>query len=295
VPVLGEEELRPKAIASRALEEARRLCKGACKPRRGFLVAVEGIDGAGVSTTSEALARVLQELTGSMACYTKEPTYGPVGFLVWQALSGGYLEPLRAPQLLGLLFAADRLWHLIAEGIGGERGILGCLAKRAIVVTDRYKYSSLAYQQVGGLVASKRIPGAPLEWLWTINSYAPPAHFLVYVDVPVDVALGRVEGERWSLHLYEKRAYLDTVARAFKGLLEELEEKPEVGPEGARGLWGELLKAWGLDPRQAYPGGGYPRILVLDGTERPSVNVARAACWILREADKAGLLEGKLR
>jgi dTMP kinase len=291
VLVLGEEEFRPKAIASRALGEARRLCGGPCRPRRGFLVAVEGIDGAGVSTTSEALARVLQELAGGAACYTKEPTYGPIGFLVWQALSGGYLEPLRAPQLLGLLFAADRLWHLIAEGIGGERGILGCLARRAIVVTDRYKYSSLAYQQVGGLVAGRRIPGAPLEWLWEVNSYAPPAHFLIYIDVPVDVALGRVEGERWSLHLYERRAYLESVARAFKGLLEELGERPEVGPEVASGLWRDLLKAWGLEPSQVYPGGGYPRILVLDGTERPSANVARAACWIIEEAGRAGLLE----
>jgi len=289
---LGEEGLRPKAIASRALEEARRLCGGSRRLGRGFLVAVEGIDGAGVSTTSEALARVLQGLVGGMACYTKEPTYGPVGFLVWQALSGGYLEPLRTPQLLGLLFAADRLWHLVAEGIGGESGILGCLARGAIVVTDRYKYSSLAYQQVGGLVAGRRITGAPLEWLWTINSYAPPAHFLVYVDVPVDTALERVEGERWSLHLYEKRAYLEAVARAFKGLLEELRERPETGPSGARGLWEDLLRAWGLEPSQAYPGGGYPRILVLDGTERPSANVARAACWILDEASKAGLVEG---
>ncbi|MEB2836960.1 MAG: dTMP kinase [Desulfurococcales archaeon] len=284
----AEADLRPRAIAGLALGEARRLCGGPYRLQRGILVAVEGIDGAGVSTTAEALARVLDSmLEAGGACYTKEPTYGPVGFLIWQALSGGYMEPLRLPQMLGLLFAADRLWHLTAEAIQGARGVLGCLARPAVVVSDRYKYSSLAYQQVSGLVADRRIPGAPREWLEAINSYAPPAHFLVYVDVPVEVALSRVEGERWVLHLYERRAYLEEVRRRFEDLLDSLAGRPEAP---ARAPWAALLEAWGLDPSEAYPGGGYPILLRLDGTGSPVENVARAACGILRVASERGLV-----
>ncbi len=285
---VSEGDLRPVALARLAAREAERSC-GPYRLRQGFLVAVEGIDGAGVSTTAEALARVLDSLLdGSRACYTKEPTLGPVGFLIRQALAG-YVESLRSPQVLALLFAADRVWHLLHEPLGGRRGVIGCLGEPAVVVSDRYKYSSMAYQRLPASAGEGGLPGASLEWLETVNSYAPPAHFLVYVDVPADVALERMVDERWMLQLYEKRLTLERVAESFRDLLDRLQRQPEAPARGA--AWAGLLASLGVDPEKAYPGGSYPVILRLDGTSKPSANVARAACWVLEEAARRGLAE----
>ena len=282
-------ELRPRALASRAIPIIADRCGGNYRLEAGILVAVEGIDGAGVSTTAEALAAVFSKLLGGDACYTKEPTSGPVGFLVWQALSSRYLEPLKAPPLLALLFAADRLWHLIAGDDGGP-GVLGCLARPALVVTDRYKYSSMAYQSVAGVVSARRLPGAEVAWISEVNAYAPPAHYVIYVDVPVDVALSRIEEERWELHLYEKKRFLQAVKANFDRVLSSVEEDPEVGggPQGSR-PWERLLEAWGLDPSSIYRG-PHPRVMRVDGTRDPLSNLVEAACWILDEAVAEGLM-----
>nr|MEB3851125.1 hypothetical protein [Desulfurococcales archaeon] len=185
--------LRPSALAQKALERVRgerieieekvRCVREALGPNRGFLVAVEGIDGAGLSTTAEAVAHALNMLLGRrVAFYTKEPTYGPVGFIIWQTLTGVYREVPRHPAFMSLLFAADRLWHLLEEPVNGDtyRGLIACLQAGHIVVSDRYKYSSLAYQSVPHRLGDGRvIPGAGREWLKLVNAYAPPPHLLV--------------------------------------------------------------------------------------------------------------------
>jgi dTMP kinase len=263
----GVGTLRPAGVASVVLERLRDEGLEVPRPRHGVLVAVEGIDGAGVSTTADALARLLGNLWGGGAVYTKEPTTGPVGLQIWQSLSGVCSGELRNPLILALLFAADRLWHLLGhplEGGGRCMGVLGCLSAGYTVVTDRYKYSSIAYQQIPPTAGI----GVDAEWIWLVNAYAPPAHVLVYLDLPVEAALERIRADRWQVQLYEKRKELERVRGNFRRLIESLKLQPE-GPRGSP-RWVALLESRGLSVEELYPASGYPVIVEVDASKPPS-------------------------
>jgi len=175
---------------------------------RGLLIAFEGIDGSGLTTHSKLLVRRLRE-EGYKVGYSKEPTWGPIGVLIRELL----LQPSVDHEVLALLYAADRLWHLRAYSCLGA-GFLKALEEGYIVVLDRYKYSSMAYQSLG----------APVEWIEAINSRAPEADIIVYLDVPPEVALNRVQARRITYY-YETLERLRKVKEAFETILGRAEAR----------------------------------------------------------------------
>ena len=175
---------------------------------RGLLIAFEGIDGSGLTTHSKLLVRKLRE-EGYKVGYSKEPTWGPIGVLIRELL----LQPSVDHEVLALLYAADRLWHLRAYSCLGA-GFLKALEEGYIVVLDRYKYSSMAYQSLG----------APVEWIEAINSRAPEADIIVYLDVPPEVALSRVQARRITYY-YETLERLRKVKEAFETILGRAEAR----------------------------------------------------------------------
>ena len=108
---------------------------------RGVLLALEGIDGCGKSTQARLLAQTLVA-GGREVVLTCEPTDGPVGQELRKYFQSGtrYLSPKEELNLL----MADRQDHV-------ERVIKPALAAGKIVITDRYYYSSVAYQGALGL------------------------------------------------------------------------------------------------------------------------------------------------
>jgi dTMP kinase len=106
----------------------------------GLFIAFEGGDGTGKSTQARLLADWLRSDQGHEVVLTREPGATPVGVRLREVLLGhGHDMGGRAE---ALMFAADRAHHvasLIRPGL--ERG--------AIVVTDRYMDSSVAYQGAG--------------------------------------------------------------------------------------------------------------------------------------------------
>src|SRR5690349_10994916 len=102
-------------------------------PRRGFFLVLEGLDGAGTTTQLECLSRALRQ-RGATVCATREPSDGPVGVMLRQALTGRLGLKGGAPlshETLALLFAADRMDHLQAE-------VLPALERGETVICDRY-------------------------------------------------------------------------------------------------------------------------------------------------------------
>src|SRR5512139_742195 len=112
----------------------------------GLFIAIEGIDGAGTTTQAKLLFDGLRA-RGLPVHLTREPSDGPIGVLIRQILTGRVVVPgLQGPRApdwatMALLFAADRLDHVEAE-------IAPNLADGVTVVSDRYDYSSVAYQSV---------------------------------------------------------------------------------------------------------------------------------------------------
>ena len=139
-----------------------------------MLVAFEGGEGTGKSTQ----ARILAERLG--AVLTLEPGATELGGRLRQLVldAAGAVDP-RAE---ALLFAADRAQHM-AEVIGPA------LARGDDVVTDRYLYSSVAYQAFGR--------GLDRQAVRALSDFAaaPEADIVVYLVVSPAVRAQRLKAE----------------------------------------------------------------------------------------------------
>jgi dTMP kinase len=171
------------------------------KATRGAFVVLEGLDGAGTTTQCAAIAARLRA-EGHTCVITREPSDGPVGTLIRQALVHRMKLPDGQPltqATLALLFAADRVDHVAAE-------IEPALASGAIVLSDRYLLSSLAYQG----------SDLPLSWVSTINSRARVPDLTLFLAVDPKVAQQR-RGERGGREeLYESADQQKKIAKAYR-------------------------------------------------------------------------------
>lgn len=146
----------------------------------GRFIVIEGIDGAGTTTQVRRLVAELRS-RNIPASETREPTDGPVGMLLRQVLRGRLVSASGAApswQELGLLFAADRLDHAASE-------LQPRLAAGSWLISDRYDYSSVAYQ------SATAGDEAVIPWLREVNRHAPRPDLTVVVDVSADVARAR--------------------------------------------------------------------------------------------------------
>jgi len=145
--------------------------------KMGVFICIEGLDASGKTTQAHLLVEELQR-RGFEAEYTTEPSRGKIGgFIRTYVLQRGK----RVPSVVeALLFAVDRVDHV-------ERRIKPALRQGKIVVSDRYVYSSLAYQGAAGL---------DLKWIEEINRLAVPPDLAIYIDVPPEVVVKRIKRKK---------------------------------------------------------------------------------------------------
>lgn len=156
-----------------------------------MLVAFEGIDGSGKSTVIRGVAKALRR-EGLVVKVTQEPSSTWVGKAVRKAISAK-LDPLT----LAFLFLADR-----SEHVAGMR-----LDKATVVLTDRYRDSTSAYQAAA---LSERMPEA-LGWLTQLQEPLFPSPDLgILLDVPAEVGVRRISG-RARKEPFEKVKFLRRV------------------------------------------------------------------------------------
>jgi dTMP kinase len=141
---------------------------------RGFFICVEGLDGCGKTTQTKLLVRRLRRKRYD-AIYTAEPSRGKIGkFIKRHCLHG---EKRVSSIIEALLFAADRFEHV-------EDVIVPAIGKGKIVVSDRYVYSSLAYQGAAGL---------DLEWIEKVNEHAIHPDLAFFIDVKPEIVVKRLK------------------------------------------------------------------------------------------------------
>jgi dTMP kinase len=175
--------------------------------RRGGLLVLEGIDGSGTTTQTALLADALRQ-RGYDVLVTREPTERAIGSQIRAALqhrlqlSSGEIASLPASSL-ALLFAADRLDHL-------AHVVEPALARGAVVISDRYVLSSLAYQS-----ATDPTGEDALEWLRAINSRARRADLTVVLDLPAQVAEERRRQRGGEPELFERSALQERLASLY--------------------------------------------------------------------------------
>lgn len=148
---------------------------------KNFIV-LEGLDGSGTTTQLERLT-VKYNLHGINVFKTMEPTGGPIGKLIREALKKKINIDSRT---LALLFSADRNEHIY-----GRDGIISHLDKGYHVISDRYFFSSIAYQSLS----------CDRDWVTGLNPYPLP-EYLFFIDVDPAECQRRM-ASRASIELYE--------------------------------------------------------------------------------------------
>jgi len=174
--------------------------------KKGFFICIEGLDGCGKTTQAKLLVKKLEKM-GYEAVYTAEPSCGKIGrFIKKYCLH----SKKRASVIVeALLFAADRFEHVKNE-------ILPALDNGKIVVSDRYVYSSLAYQGATGL---------DLEWIKMVNKHAIKPDLAIFIDVKPEIVLQRLKRKKSVMENLETQKKVREVYMKFveKGELVKIE------------------------------------------------------------------------
>jgi len=145
--------------------------------RKGFFICVEGLDGCGKTTQTNLLVGRLKKM-GYHAVYTAEPSRGKIGSFIRKYCLHG--ESRVSSVVEALLFAADRFEHVESE-------VIPALNEGKIVISDRYVYSSLAYQGAAGL---------DLEWIKRINEHAIRPNLAIFIDVEPAIVIRRLKPKK---------------------------------------------------------------------------------------------------
>lgn len=188
----------------------------------GRFIVLEGIDGSGTTTQAARLAGSLRA-AGHGVVSTREPSDGPLGVVLRQALTRRLVG--LSDRALALLFAADRLDHLVSV-------VEPALAEGKVVVSDRYVLSSLAYQGMR----------LPLGWVETLNAAARPADLTLYLEVDPRTAARRREGRGGAAELFDADAVQRAVARAYGRVVRKHARAQHVKRVDGRGSPDEVAR-----------------------------------------------------
>ncbi|MGO4258156.1 dTMP kinase [Marmoricola sp. RAF53] len=170
----------------------------------GLFVCFEGGEGAGKSTQSQALRDHLVA-AGRDVVLTFEPGDTEVGRKIRQIVLSPETGEL-ADETEALLYAADKAEHL-------RRVVRPALARGAVVITDRYVDSTLAYQGAG-----RSLDAGDLEHVarWATGDLRP--HLTVLLDLEPATGLtrfaerDRIEGEPLEFHQRVRDGFLSLAA-----------------------------------------------------------------------------------
>ncbi len=179
----------------------------------GVFVVFEGGEGAGKSTQIAHLGTLLKS-QGRDVVVTREPGATEVGARIRRMVLETHATPpgptSLAPRAEALLYAADRAHHVSAV-------VRPALARGAVVISDRYVDSSIAYQGAGRSLAVDEI-----SWLsaWATGGLKPNLVVLLDIDPAIGLSRAglrgepdRLEQESLDFHERVRMGFLDLAAK----------------------------------------------------------------------------------
>ncbi len=192
--------------------------------RPGRLIVFEGLDGSGKSTLAQEVYRGLKK-EGYPVLFTQEPTKGEWGEKIREHLRRR--TPL-SPQAYAELFWRDRWEH-------AQKVIVPALKDGKWVICDRYYLSTLAYQGAEGL-----------SWkeLWRRNeTIAPVPDLVVFLDLPLEEALKRIQKRGEALENFERPEKLAAIAELYEEILPRFKTLKLSGLKDPKALAEEVYRA----------------------------------------------------
>ena len=178
---------------------------------QNFIV-LEGIDGAGTSTQLNILKDRCDfiNLSKDDVYFTAEPTTFSTGKFIRQVLKGDI--PLK-PESIAYLFSADRNEHVNGKLLREDRtlitGISEACNNKKLVISDRYFFSSLAYQSIE----------CGWDLPYKLNKDFPLPQILFYFEINPEESLKRITG-RGVTEIYEKVDFLKKTVDQYHKTLE---------------------------------------------------------------------------
>ncbi len=171
---------------------------------KNFIV-FEGIDGAGTSTQIKKIV----ESNPEKFCATAEPTSGPTGLFLRKMLAGDFKVDEKTNSYL---FAADRCEHIY-----GKNGVIETINKGKVVISDRYLFSSLAYQSIS---CGKELPEL-------LNSPFPLPEYLFFFEINPEISLSRVNARNEKKEIYEKIDLQKKIATMYEEIISDYEKNAD--------------------------------------------------------------------
>ena len=177
---------------------------------KGFLVSLEGPEGAGKTSVLEALIPILED-RGVEVLTTREPG----GVLIGEKIREVILDPSHTemdPKTELLLYIASRRQHLVEK-------VLPALEAGKMVIMDRFIDSSVAYQGFG-----RGLDIDAIDWLNEFATDGLKPDLTLYFDIEVEEGLARIAAnsdrevnrldmEGLDLHPKVRQGYLSLLER----------------------------------------------------------------------------------
>lgn len=182
---------------------------------RSKFIVFEGLDGTGKTTQLRLLAELLRN-RGETVHTDAEPTKGPAGLLLRKMLAG---ETPADEWANAALFFADRVHH----NTDPENGIKARLARGETVLSDRYYYSTFAYQGVN----------TDLDWVMSMHYGCPQIaqpDLVLFLTMPPEKCVARIKARRGRrpLEIYETQEQLAKIAARFQRVFERIADRENV-------------------------------------------------------------------
>ncbi len=169
----------------------------------GKFIVFEGIDGSGKGTMLTKTAEWLfnQSVDHDKIVLTREPTFSGTGKQIRKMLKSDK-EPLTKAKRLLQLYLEDRREHL-------DKVIKPAIRLGSIVLCDRYKYSTICYQQAQGIGVSKII---------SLHERMLVPDLVLILDVEPKTALARIRSSRSRIEKFEKDFFLEELRGNYLAL-----------------------------------------------------------------------------
>lgn len=191
--------------------------------KRGLFIALEGIDACGKGTIITRLASALYDADkNNHVLTTREPFQRD-----WLKQFLSQLDPLSQGKQALALFVKDRTEHC--------KIIDAALKKGIIVLCDRYKYSTYAYQIAQGLT---------FEEVDLAHAGLLVPDLTIIIDIPAQEATKRMlAGREADAHAFHNEQLLMKARNNYLSLTEKLKENIVI-VDGARSkdaVFGDVL------------------------------------------------------
>lgn len=178
-------------------------------------IVFEGLDGTGKTTQLRLLAERLRA-RGETVWEDAEPTPAPTGRFLRRMLAGEFPANEWAN---AALFFADRVHH----NADPETGIKARLARGETVLSDRYYYSTFAYQGVN----------TDLDWIMALHYGCPEIRkpdLTLFLTMAPEKCLARIREHRGDrpLEIYETEERLRQIGERFRTVFEKLGDRENV-------------------------------------------------------------------